>query len=77
MILFKKDIFFNNNRNRLLKKNYSTFKSKFKKLKTKIIQRYQVQVSLGVFESVLMVAFQNIRLEIYQNNIFLKNYFWY
>jgi len=57
MILFKKDIFFNNNRNRLLKKNYSTFKSKFKKLKTKIIQRYQVQVSLGVFESVLMVAF--------------------
>jgi hypothetical protein len=75
MILFKKDIFFNNNRNRLLKKNYSTFKSKFKKLKTKIIQRYQVQVSLGVFESVLMVAFQNIRLEIYQNNIFLKNYF--
>jgi hypothetical protein len=76
MILFKKDIFFNNNRNRLLKKNYSTFKSKFKKLKTKIIQRYQVQVSLGVFESVLMVAFQNVfRLEIYQNNIFLKNYF--
>jgi hypothetical protein len=48
MILFKKDsFFFNNNRNRLLKKIYNAFKSKFKKLKTKIIQRYQVQASWG------------------------------